>query len=501
MVVVPVLFLGINFMLLNMYIDKGDAGKAYFPKAMIIIGLLLCEFTVLLLPLDVANNAGLVGCDSYRSEFCGGLENLSTLWIAVAITLIVFALVVNPFAIFYYEAFDVDKDFNETSCAHQCCSALRWQILAMVVMVPVLVIMYVTLRTIRLPISALEAVANSSTAVYSGYDPRAAFLEVGNEDSGAFQLKELTMEATFVVFLIAFMSFLGWIFFIMYAGIGLVALPMDNMLDYMNRPTLLKPIQYSKQKKVMAERADQLGKLAEQVKADYRKMTNSERKSSRRELKKTLQRLKQNVLILERDWEELRLCEQSNYMNPSCLNSFFPYFQLIFAVIGMVISLVWVLHIILYMLPGAWGGKPITPFLNTYLLSFDSWFPLFGTITLTIFVFYLLLCVMRGNFKFGMRFTILPLHPMIYKKTLANSFLVNVGLIMICTLPVIQFTANAFAAYARSSDINTILNVQVKYLEWCGPVFRNQVFVVVLLAFCVLTAMWLVSFFLSITVA
>ena len=40
-------------------------------------------------------------------------------------------------------------------------------------------------------------------------------------------------------------------------------------------------------------------------------------------------------------------------MDPSCMNSFFPYFQLIGSVVGMVISLMWFLHIVLYILPSA----------------------------------------------------------------------------------------------------------------------------------------------------
>jgi LMBR1 domain-containing protein 1 len=364
----------------------------------------------------------------------------------------------------------------------------------MFVMVPAFIIMFVFLRTIRLPIQALSVPADSKTWIPS-YDPRKSFTETGASTATLRQddwtNKEVTLQATLAIFLIAFVTFLGWVFFIMYAGIGLVALPMDNFIEFRRRPSLLKPIQYAREKKRIAERSDELAALAKKLKLDYRKLPVSERSRGKRDRKKTLQGLQQLTLILERDWDELQLCEQSRYMNPSCMNSFFPYFQLVGSIVGMVISLMWFLHIVLYMLPGAWGGKPITPFLNSYLAWFDSWFPAFGTITIAVFTFYLLLCVMRGNFKFGMRFTILPLHPMRYHKTLANSFLVNVGLIMLCTLPVVQFTADAFSSYARASDISTILNVQVKHLEWCAPLFKNQIFVIILLGFTVLTALYM----------
>jgi len=54
------------------------------------------------------------------------------------------------------------------------------------------------------------------------------------------------------------------------------------------------------------------------------------------------------------------------------------------------------------------------------------------------------MATIKGVFKFGMRFTILPMHPMRIHKTLANSIAVNVGMVTMCTLPVIQFTTQAF---------------------------------------------------------
>jgi len=69
---------------------------------------------------------------------------------------------------------------------------------------------------------------------------------------------------------------------------------------------------------------------------------------------------------------------------------------------------------------------------------------LFATTTIAIFVLYLLMATIKGVFKFGMRFTILPMHPMRIHKTLANSIAVNVGMVTMCTLPVIQFTTQAF---------------------------------------------------------
>jgi hypothetical protein len=53
---------------------------------------------------------------------------------------------------------------------------------------------------------------------------------------------------------------------------------------------------------------------------------------------------------------------------------------------------------------------------------------------------------MKGNFKFGLRiFIIFPIHPMKLGATMLNSFLFNVGLILLTSLATVQFCTNAFA--------------------------------------------------------
>ena len=70
---------------------------------------------------------------------------------------------------------------------------------------------------------------------------------------------------------------------------------------------------------------------------------------------------------------------------------------------------------------------PITPFLNSYFLWFDKWFPLLGAISVGLFSMYLLLACLKGAFKFGLRLMWFTLHPMKINETYMNSFLFNVG--------------------------------------------------------------------------
>jgi uncharacterized membrane protein len=66
-VVAFVILLVVGFYLLVYYQHPDDHNTAYFPKGVVVLGFVLAGATVLLLPLDVANNEGYPGmCLLYR---------------------------------------------------------------------------------------------------------------------------------------------------------------------------------------------------------------------------------------------------------------------------------------------------------------------------------------------------------------------------------------------------------------------------------------------------
>jgi len=73
---------------------------------------------------------------------------------------------------------------------------------------------------------------------------------------------------------------------------------------------------------------------------------------------------------------------------------------------------------------------------------------------------------MKGCFKCGVRFFFVSLHPMKVNATYMNSFLFNLGLVLLCSLPIVQFCTIAFSYYARFTNVNQIFGVQIKYLKF-----------------------------------
>ena len=153
----------------------------------------------------------------------------------------------------------------------------------------------------------------------------------------------------------------------------------------------------------------------------------------------------------------------------------------------MVLSLLWVLQICLYILP----PTPVTPFLNDYFMWFDTWFGLFGVLSVGVFCIYLQMCCIKGCFKFGMRFFLISLHPMKVNGTYMNSFLFNLLLILLCSLPVVQFSVIAFADYARFTNVNQIFGVQIKYLQFFNYFWTTNAFIYAILGMAVLSCIYL----------
>merc|ERR1712157_618914 len=114
-----------------------------------------------------------------------------------------------------------------------------------------------------------------------------------------------------------------------------------------------------------------------------------------------------------------------------------------------------------------------------------------GVLSIAVFGFYLLCTAIKGCFKFGLRFFCFQLYPMAINKTYMSSFLFNVCLILLCVVPVVQFTAAAFGDYARHSNISQIFGVQIMYLKFFQYFWVNKLFYYAWLIIGILTTIYL----------
>lgn len=507
--------------LLAYYQHPDDKNEAYFPKIVVIIGIMLAGATCLLLPLDVANKEGYAGCDGYDSKLCGGM-NMSLFWEIFFWLIPTWVFLMIPFSTFYYEADDgmlmAGTSVNPNPVKKsKILSALCYTIGTVLFITIVFVVAYFTSAEAKIPVADYQGL-DLVTAAALGADRRGVVYKTsggggnftyddlqdmtgniydqayvsGVQDIGNI---DLMMQVSVSTFFAALMAWLGWFLFAIFGGIGLAAMPLDLILVFKHRPRHMDAVEYAESQKNLKDRVNELVEIGELIKIEreanpemgsvggVRNYLNAEKRKEARIERQALLEFKQGVYLLEQDVEDFKACT-SNYENYNPLK---PYLCLFFGICSFVISLAWIVHICVYVFP----SPPASTFLNAYFAWFDKWFTLFGVLSVALFTIYLLFAAVTGCFKFGLRVACISLHPMKLGKTYMSSFLFNTGLVLLCALPVVQFSAQAFSDYARDSTINQIFNVQIDNLPFFGYWFANNIFVYIFVGFAALTSIYL----------
>ena len=514
-----VILLGVSIYILIYYQHPDDRNQAYGPKLVVILTLSLCEISVVLLSLDVANRAGAVGCGQWNL-FCGGL-NLAVAWQAMFGAALIFVGLLIPFSIFFYEAQEEGR-----STKSRLCEALQYQGVAIGASIIVLLLTWYNISTFRIPISSIKLTTDvflscpdmggdfslsQSCATFAlnqtitGSPRQVVYVDLLLPNSSfAFELGNLPVQDgnknflecpnTFWVFLGAEMAFFGWFLFCIFTGVGLITLPVDLVRKYMHRPKYVPKDIYLKLRDDLHRRIKELNETGKAMKqgrktydSQYNNMSYRDRYSKSRDQRTTFKAFKREVEIAEEDFEDLRLCHEAW----SSYNPLIAYVKLVLGILSGILSLCWFLQIFLFML-ARWpwpNGPPVSYFLNilmTWGLR-ESGFALIGVFFVALFGLYLFFANVNGNFKVGLRFLVMEIHPMKVGGTYMSSFLVNVLLLLLQMPALLQFLAMSLSEMVALTDIDTIMNQSVRYTSFFKYFFVNNVFVFLLLAFSLLS--------------
>jgi LMBR1 domain-containing protein 1 len=473
------ILLGVCVFILVYYGHPDDTNGAKVPKIVTVVGLWLSFASVLVLPYDVANSRG----------EGGGLQ-IDILWQILYISFAVLLSLVIPFAFFFYEN-DVDPS-EVTSCGDgQCGRAAKDTAVFFVVFAILLAVLYATSRTAAIPITRYamspalvspigQNVTNQGTKTFIDTQTRVrttASLEGCQTRYGCVEdTFKWKVDVTFPLYVMALLAFIGWLFFTFFVGVGFFALPMDLINAYRTRPIPMTSVTYAEQGLKISERAQNLHRIAQYIKTTLGRaggFTRTERRKSDANIKKFYK----HYYFLKKDIEILETAYRLKGGNPLV-----PIFQLILGIISIILTITWIIHIILYVLP----SPPLHPFLNNFFVALEEAFgsgnfSLFGVLAFAIYSFYLLACAVKGNFKLGIRFLFWKIYPMELHKTMMNAFLVNTWIIMLTSVPTVQFCAWAFPIYARYTDINLIFGQQIKYLPGFRELWVNNVFIYIMI--------------------
>ncbi|KAE9465198.1 hypothetical protein C3L33_02898, partial [Rhododendron williamsianum] len=320
-----------------------------------------------------------------------------------------------------------------------------------------------------------------------------------------------TMRATFPEYVVALATIVGSVLFTIFGGVGIACLPLGLIFAFIRRPkAVITRSQYIKE-------ATELGKKARELKKATDALRQEEKGGSKgRKWRKNVKAVEKELLLLEEDVKNLEEMypqgekadgEGGTEEGFGVVKRMEAYGSLVLLRIRaatfscnflmLIVSVAWVAHIVIYLLI----NPPLSPFLNDVFIKLDDVWGimqlhacLLGTAAFAFFCFYLLLAVIAGETMLGMRLVFITIHPMKWGGTLMNSFLFNVGLILLCSISVIQFCATAFAYYAQATAAEEIFGHTLQSLRGIKYLYKYNVFQIGFIALAGLTFVYYAAF-------
>lgn len=505
-VLMLLILLFLNFYTMVQWQHPDDKNQSYTAKIVIVFALQLATMSVCMMPIDYANNGGNPTCDyvsNVGNSFCGGID-FTYVWEALFCIICLTVVLVIPFSIVYYEADDgsmMNRDGRVTKS--KFLTAFCTTVVVGGGFLVLVVSLYFSRGTVNIPVvnyvsslnDMIEVQVNNinmttSSDPYDYIDTEVSsetFANYGGEENMADAF--ISFRVDFPIYVIALLGWIGWWSFSIFAGVGLVSLPFDLVVSFLYRPIRLSPDKVHQLETEVQERTSELIEITQILQKERNAFASSF--ASRGEKRKRMisdrlemNKLNQMVFILQRDVEEMRMVKGVN----DDVKVLSPYINLGLGIICAFVSVIWLIHIIVFMLL----DPPVMLFLDAYLPTFDSWFPMFGDLTYAFLALYLLLCTTAGCFKIGLRFLCINIHPMKLNGTYVNSFLFNNAIILWVTVPVIQFCIYAFSGYTSFTDAYSIFTVQIMHLNFYGMFYRFKVFTYIIFIMAMLTLLYMI---------
>ena len=432
--------------------DDKDTCIGWVAKVFVVLGLTLAWSQVLLLPLDVSNNR----------TFGGGL-NMKVFWFIIYISTALYILIIFPIVSGFYES-DDDWTFCEKFRHSLCCFFVT-----LFCFLLLSVILYVTIGKAKVPINLdIQMVKNiRSDAPLDSPD-----------DSNSIK-KKIEIKVSYIIYILAMLSFVSWILFAIFGGIGMAAVPLDLFHDFCTRPKSIKSEEIVERRNTLInnlEDLQELGKDVQNMKKDgYDKLFIFS--SKRRKYNKKLHALKAGTLLAEEEFYICNLSEEIRKKN-NCVIIFY-YLLIPLGILSLIATLLWIIQFICTYFYSKDGGErsgyPFLSYMFLYFQDHDCGFLSF--IFFSLLALYLLFTVIKGNIKFGVRFFFCwQIYPMKKDETYMNAFLFNITLILLASISVTQFCSDCLRDYVAFTDIDLLFNIQIKYLKFFIIFYKYHIF-------------------------
>ena len=458
-----------NIYVLAYFCHPDDRGSCigWVMKIIVIIGLTLAWIHVLLLPIDVSNHR----------TFGGGLD-MKLFWYIIYILTIIYILVISPISSSYYEA-----DYT-WSCREKICHSLCWFFIYFIFFLLITIILYASIGKADVPIKKISC----------------DYLENYQNSNSVFSLPnhyesvdgDIEIKVNFLIYSIAVLLFVSWLLFAFFGGIGLAAIPIDLFCSFRKRPKHMRSKEIERRKNILRRNIEELKLLGQELKQLENNGDNKRFKfsSKRRNYDRKYSQFRAGYMLAD---EEFNIVNAENEARKKGNCIILLYYLLIpLGILAMICTLLWLIQFCCsYFIRK--NGRPGYPFLaRMYIFFNDHDLAFLSFLIFSILSLYLLLCVIKGNFKFGVRILCCwEVFPMKKDGTYMNSFLFNVTLILLSACSITQFCADCLEDYVAFTDINMIFNVQIRYLRFFKIFYKYHIFQYILFAVFVISLFYL----------
>jgi LMBR1 domain-containing protein 1 len=421
---------------------------------------------ILILPLDVSN-----------VQEGGGLD-MKGFWYTMTMTSAIFIFLILPVAYFYYET---EGDALRSRIWH----ATKMEFFFLIIFSIIIFVSYAVLSKTNVPVEAVDWLADGTGSNY--------FLSLSSKtlsEGWSVGGDSFTVNISFAVYLIGLIAFIGWWFFIIFVGVGITAIPMDLINEFRNRPRRMTQDQFNVKRNKLLQHVKNLrkdGKYLESVKESVDKGKGVKGWKNKRSFNRDLTKFEARWLIAEKEFVSLEKVTKLSKIEP-CLY----WLKLFFGILLIILSLVWIIHIFLWVLVKP-KGNPVHPFLNNMLEGMQRGHVEFLSTTMLAFLaLYLLWATIKGNIKFGLRFFWFTLYPMRPNETFLSSLIFNAFMVNVWAMSLMQYLVENFSMFARWTDAYLIFAIQIRNTWFFKWFYANEIFTWFLIVWIVIAFFYLI---------
>ena len=480
MTLIMIILISIVLIITNIYIliyfshpdDKGSV-IGWVLKVIVIIGLTLAWCQVLMIPLDVSNNR----------TFGGGI-NMKLFWLIIFVITLVYILIIFPISSSLYEAQE------EWTLCEKIKHSLCFFLVMIIFFVAITAILYATIGKTSIPIKKYEYDQNCNTNTLIFYSTQ--FISSSDITCNLKKSDEsIELKVNIIIYSVAVLTFISWIVFALFGGIGLASVPLDFFVSFKSRPKIITSDSVKNRKRILFDEIVELKSMGD----DLKKMEDNgdDKKFFLSGVRRKYNRIKNEFISrFALAKKEFDILNKNNYIGENC-SAVFYYLLIPLGILSIILSFLWLIQFIcsyFYIK----NGRPGYPFLSIMLIYFqDNDVSFLSFFFFSLLTLYLLFCVIKGNFQFGVRILCCwAVHPMEKGKTFMNSFLFNISLVLLGSMAITQFVADCLSDYVAFTDVDALFNTLIKNLKFFKYFYRNHVFQYIFFAVFVLSLFYMI---------